>query len=251
MSVFIRGLWGDAQMAKWPKSMADAAGNIIKGCHPIGTTTYVYGEANQLFLGWLRCKATLMGSAPVQSWGRPGDRNPSQGNKSRNRGHENWGMTTWRHKLEIIRSAVEIFGEVVWLDWDCHLLKPLPGDFWHQMRRGASLQCALIHLPGRILNRWRVDSDDPTNYRASFSHHGAFIYCRDIEIVNRLIQISDEHPQEIDEQHIARWIEEQWGGWTSSSPKRWVDEGYDPYCYGHYMQWRRTEGPTFREGKAY
>lgn len=251
MSVFVRGLWGDAEMAKWPKAMADAAGNILRGMHPAGTVTYAYGEANWLYLGWLRCRTTLMDKVPVQSWGRPGDRAPSGGGKARNRGHENWGMTTWRHKLEIVRRAVQEHGEVVWLDWDCHMLKPLPGDFWHRMRQGAPLQCALIHLPGRLLNLWRYDPRDPTNYLASFSHHGAFIYCRDLSIIERLICLSNLYPQEIDEQHVARWIEERWGGWTRESPRRWMAEGHQPYCYGNYLQWERVADPVFREGKKY
>lgn len=247
MPMFCRGLWGDDKIAKWTKSLSDAASNICVHKHSRVVSTYCYGETNRSFLSWLRAYPILMSPDPVSSWGLEGDRKPSYGENmmAKNRGDNNWGVSTWRHKLEIIRRAVKEHGEVVWLDWDCWMMKPLPDDFWETMRKGKTFQASLLKFTRRVLP-WRRDAN------AVCSPHGAFIYCRDYEIADRMMELSREFPTYIDEVLFIKFIERAWGvEWNDKSPDRWVGEGWEPYCFGQRFQYRKNFDPIFQEGSIY
>ncbi len=251
MGMFIRGLWGDDKVGTWSKALADVSINLNNNGHPHPIQTFVYGDVNFKFLSWLRARPVMMSKEAVCSWGRSEDRDPSAYSTarrpSRRDGNLNWGVTVWRHKLAIIRHAIEQFGEVVWLDWDCWRLRDLPANFWELLQWGRPFQASLLKFRRRVLP-WMND-----DYQSNFTPHGAFIYCRDASIIDQMIALSDEFPTYIDEALFIKWIERVWGEWTMIGPDRWVSDRYEPFtnCYGNRFQHRRSAEPLFREGKRY
>jgi hypothetical protein len=245
MNAFIRGIFGDHEIAKWPKIIVDAVTNVNGRHHPPKIETYCYGKVNSSILNWLRVGYRVLSNDPVQQWEFAGEkRSPSSSGMAKSRGMVNYGVSIWRHKLEIIHTALQERKAVVWLDWDCWQIKKLPRVFWKWMHQGQPLQCSMLKfmkpkVPGR------------EGAAACYSPHGAFIYCRDIKIIDELLALSQQHPTYYDETLIALWIEQHWGRpWQDGDDQRWVNEGWEPFagCYRTRHQVRPNAQAYFREG---
>ena len=244
MGTFIRGLWGDAEISKWPKSLADVATTAINKHHPTYIHTYVYGKTNSHYLSWLRVEHKTISLSPVNNWGSTDERKASKRGREKHWGDVNWGVSIWRHKLEIIKQGLIDYGEVVWLDWDCWQMSEMPEDFWTLISSGQPLQASMLHFTRPRLT-WREGE------ATKFMPHGAFIYCRDIAIIAELLTLSNKYPDCYDEVLMARWIENRWGRpWQLGDEDRWIAEGYEPFmnCYKTKHQVRLSKRPIFREG---
>lgn len=44
------------------------------------------------------------------------------------------------HKLEAVKKAGEVYGEFIFLDWDCYLLRPLDNYFYNSLQKGNDIQ---------------------------------------------------------------------------------------------------------------
>lgn len=243
MSAFVRMLFGDPLVLRWPKALADAANCVIGRKHPEGTITYAYGVQNNHFLRYLLVKPDpiQIGDSGVCSWGATCERNPS--GRRNETGHVNWGISCWRHKLEIIKRAVSEYGEVVYLDWDCWLMRPLPADFWSEMRKGQPFQAAMLKFSRQIV----PDRPMPDG---AYKPHGGFVYCRDSTIMDEMMALSVEFPTYHDETLYGIWIERHWGSkWKAVDAVRWIEEGWEPYAYGCRHQVRHVMNPVFWEGR--
>jgi hypothetical protein len=238
MNAFVRGLWGDAEVYKWPGVLADAAETVLKAKHP-QSVTYTCGPCNTRFLQTLGVQVQELWPEPVPVY--PGPRDANDARKPAQRGQINYGVSMWRVKLWMIREAVASYDAAVWLDWDCRMSGRLPPDFWETMAKRAPLQAGLRRLTHPTLP-WREGE------LGCYVPHGAFIYCRSPAIAERLIAIHEANPTWLDEHCIAKWIEETWGRpWQSGDEKRWDVEGYEPYCYDHRKLVWHKKWASFRE----
>ncbi len=133
-----------------------------------------------------------------------------------------WDMQTqqFRHKLEALKLGMQLFDEMVFLDWDTQLTSPLPADFWEVLEQKDSIQASLRQYHRRRVS-WRKQD-------ARKVPCAAFIYLRDKAIPDRLIQIWEEIGKPWTEETVLmKYFDEQMGGW----------KGLDEY-------WKRFE-PVF------
>jgi len=133
-----------------------------------------------------------------------------------------WDMETqqFRHKLEALKLGMELFDEMVFLDWDTQLTSPLPPDFWNVLKEKEDIQASLRQYHRRRIN-WRKED-------ARKVPCAAFIYIRDKAIPDRLIKIWEELGKPWTEETVLmKFIDERMGGW----------KGIEEY-------WRRFE-PVF------
>jgi len=97
-----------------------------------------------------------------------------------------WDMKTelYRHKLELLKRAMEDYDEIVYLDWDCYQVKPFPNDFWDILRQGDVCQTNLYQYRTKKC-LWR-DGD----WRKTCN--GGFIYLSDKSLPDKFIKNWDE-----------------------------------------------------------
>ena len=133
---------------------------------------------------------------------------------------------TYRHKLEIIKYAMEEDGydELVYLDWDCFPQKSLPTDFWDRMREKGSFQ-ANLQMYHRRKAHWREDELRKVP-------NGGFIYLRDKSFPQKAIYWWERlGKNNSDEPAWARLTDELIGGWKGIE-KYW--ETFEPmFCNLH------------------
>lgn len=189
--------------------------------HKVEAVTYVFGLENFSFLKSHGIQAEIMDHRPVVNFRNEPDRGRDV------EGHVNYGSSMWRHKLIIIQHALARFGQVVWLDWDCQLMEPLPADFWQRMEAGAPFQAALTCYKKLQKAVWR-----PYNGWDRFIVPcGSFVYCRSPHAIKSILEIQDANPLWYDEICYALYTDQMttvaglWGG-----VQAYVAEGFQPYC---------------------
>jgi hypothetical protein len=234
--MFIDGLWGDEKVAKWPRALASAAYAILNDMHPLTSHTYAYGRSNHRFLNWLGVSAELLGEEGVCRWkseqaGR--DELDKHYGKHKYDGLVNWGVSLWRHKLEIIHKAVREFGEVVWLDWNCWQVSEVPPHFWDVLRKGKPIQALLCK-----------------SSRGNLGVNGSFIYCRSEQAILDILDLHQEHPAVFDEVLLEMYVKTEWGDkneqGTMKDMGRWIREGWQPAMVNHkFSVYRSTDAPVF------
>jgi len=116
----------------------------------------------------------------------------------------------WRHKLDILRYAMEEDGydEIVYLDWDCILVKEMPDDFWKILGKKEKIQANLQFYKRRKC-LWRKGDHRKTS-------NGGFLYIRDRNVPSELIEVwegFDEQTKFWDEISISKYIDNCMGGW--------------------------------------
>jgi len=147
---------------------------------------YTFGEKNQKQLIEMGIKSILIHKEPYKY-------NPIKG--------------LYKHKLEAHKYMMEDFDEVVFLDWDTYLDKPLPSNFWEQLNKKEIFQAALgKYKISRINHRL----DKRSNH---FIPMGAFVYMRDKSIPDRLIKLNEGPSSWSCEPSFARLTDEMVGGW--------------------------------------
>ena len=119
-----------------------------------------------------------------------------------------WDMEKeqFRHKLEALKCGMQIFDEMVYLDWDTQLIKPFPDNFWDVLNEKAPIQASLRqYFQPRI--KWR--EEDKRKVPCA-----AFIYLRDKTIPDKLIKIWEEIGRPWSEETVLmKYIENLMGGW--------------------------------------
>jgi len=115
----------------------------------------------------------------------------------------------WRHKLDILKYAMEKDGydEIVYLDWDCVPIKPMDDQFWALLSKKREIQANLMAYR-RTKCRWRgkIDVRKVSN--------GGFIYIRDNSIPQKLIDTWQALDEKFwDEVAISKFIDGLMGGW--------------------------------------
>jgi len=89
----------------------------------------------------------------------------------------------YRHKLEILRYAMEVDGydEIVHMDWDCFPTKKLPIDFWDVLGKKEKFQACLMqyHRPKCL---WRETDQRKLS-------NGGYVYIRDKNVPSDIIKL--------------------------------------------------------------
>lgn len=226
---FVRGLWGDDLTQARPGgrtwySLLDEVRRTVEWPHQaLPVEVYSFGGSNHAALREIGIESTMLSPhALINYTGQPA-RNPSPW-----RAWTNWGASMWRQKFECIRAGLEHNEAVVWLDWNVRLVKPLPADFWDRVNAGPPLKS---NVGGNYIRKqcpWR-------KIQPRTVHHCWWLYVRGKAVIDRLIQLSEQRPQEYDEPIVARWIDEQYGGqWKGTI--QYKEDGYEPYC--NFDTWR-------------
>lgn len=78
------------------------------------------------------------------------------------------------HKLWVINHAVKEHGEILFLDWDCRLIKPLDDNFYSLLKDGNSLQVPLYVYPKQALD-WMIDKTKDEDINPFFHKLKKFI----------------------------------------------------------------------------
>lgn len=113
----------------------------------------------------------------------------------------------YRHKLEAIRLGMEEFDEIVYLDWDTKPIKEIDDYFWELLQQKAPVQASLSKY-----RSWKLGHRIGRENR--FCPSGAFFYCREKSIPNRMINLWKTNANYwSDEPAIALVIDEIMGKW--------------------------------------
>jgi hypothetical protein len=117
------------------------------------------------------------------------------------------------HKILALEKAMEMYDEILFVDWDCFAQKPLDSNFQKLLRDKGDIQIPLYFYPDEILNRYQsIDPrvDDHNHYFNMFFYHiirngkwnfdngivipnAGFIYCRDKNFFKELLRIQKSH----------------------------------------------------------
>jgi len=111
----------------------------------------------------------------------------------------------YRNKLEILKRVIGDYDEMVYLDWDCLPVKPLPDNFWEKMGEKREFQ-ANLQLYHRRKCPWRKAEQRKVP-------NGGFMYFRDKTLPERAIKYWEMVRQDNDEPAWARLTDELMGGW--------------------------------------
>lgn len=239
---FIRGLWGETV-----QESGDAATVTLQETHrrvleswtefdqPSPCINFTFGSYNTEFLTSNGIPCTELSRSGIVNWTGRKDR------ASSSCGRVNWGLSFWRHKLECIRTALQSFREVIWLDWDCRLMRRQPAGLWERIGIGQPWQAQLRHYTRRHSPRGAIRGD------ARILPHGGFIYFRDLQIVRELIQVHEQLvPTCTDEIAMAILYRRLTGYWINVD--KWHRDGYAPFCYTTRKACKEPEMLIFSEG---
>ncbi len=210
---FVHGLWGDETTLPHYRDKLHQIVLESRDHQPDDLAVYACGKDNVDIIRDAGYDPIMLHENPIVNWD-----NSTEPRNTHAEGRMNWGLSFWRHKLECIKAALGDFDAVVWLDWDVHCVAPVPDDYWEELAEGQPIQAALRRYKHRQC-KWRAGIGE------QILPHGACIYCRDITIVERTIEVHRELADEYgdlgkDETAIARVIDERMGGW----------KGVEEYC---------------------
>lgn len=197
--IFIRALWGTLDTSfdnAWTSPSARRGRmnfdvkNILGNPYTVPFITYVFGEDNYKFLLDKGLNCVLINKQPFI-----------------------YDLQTefWRHKLDILKYAMENDGynEIVYLDWDCIPQKPLTDDFWAILSSKREIQANLQYYRRRKC-KWR--GKDETRKVSN----GGFLYIRGSEIPQKLVEAWTNLPSDLkfwDEVAFSKYIDDLMGGW--------------------------------------
>ena len=202
---FIRGLWGVPKQDAITRRTQDRyliipeVSNWKRDLGIIPFITYVFGTQNKEFLQGLGIEPIVISNNPIE-----------------------WDVenNSWRHKLEIIRVALQEYEKIVWLDWDCYPKASLPNNFWDKISQGMQYK-ACLKMHKRPCCNWREDSE-----AKRYIPSGSFIYIGDQKFGDRLIDCYKKTVP-TDEHAAAFLADELLGGWKG--PHEYY-RFFEPYC---------------------
>jgi len=211
-SKFIRTLWGEYDASDKNKhrrkKMEVDIKLLLQNPYKVEFKTYVFGKDNFSFLqdhGIEDCE--LIDTKPIV-----------------------WDMATqqFRHKIEAFKRGIEEFDEIVFLDWDCQAIKPLPCLFWEKLRELEKIQ-AVLRMYKRRKAYWR--KKDQRKIPCA-----SFVYINDVKVGQDLVDLWENMGKPWSEEIvIMKYMEQLSGGswkgidyyWDNFEPNFFVlDEGY-------------------------
>lgn len=191
----VRLFWGDLGVfnSKFKTQIDRASQSPIEN-----QIVYVWGKENENFFIDRGFDTKLVSDTPyTEGFGE---------------GHHMFNYTSLLHKLMGVDIAVKEFGEILFLDWDCYLLKPFDDKFISLIRERGPLQVPLYIYPYEgiqdLLNRDLYeefvvnfatvlkDNLEVYSYKEELGYvlpNTGFMYCRDSNISSDLLKYGIEY----------------------------------------------------------
>jgi hypothetical protein len=188
----IRCLWGKPNHQFFERDLTF----YHKECHLAKEVDEKYGLKNQMVIVWDEVNCELMEKLgyPYHYMG------PSLEFNSE---------FNFYHKLLALKRATELYDEILFLDWDCYIQKPLDDNFYKLIRERGDIQIPLYFYPNEILRQYHLinpKANDTDHYFNMFFYqiirkgkwyfdngitipNAGFIYLRDKNFPNKLIEI--------------------------------------------------------------
>jgi hypothetical protein len=116
------------------------------------------------------------------------------------------------HKLVAIKMGINLFNEVIFLDWDCQQLKPIDVEFYRLIKeRNNNIQMPLYVYPTNyseiIIDQWKDIPPKEREYVLKQQHYlekynytwgnsfvtpnAGFVYCSNTKVIDELIDINN------------------------------------------------------------
>jgi hypothetical protein len=202
---FIRGLWGiysnENSVVERRYKMDTDIKQTLKNKNSPPSVAYVFGKENYDHL-------KSLGVEDVKLL----DESPNPHNLTKNQ---------YRHKLDILKIALEDYDEIVYIDWDCQAKKPLPDDFWQTMGKKEYCQANLQQYK-RKKCFWRGKRD------VRKLPNAGFLYITDKSFPDEIIKCWEANPGNSAEPPLARAMDYRSDGWVGTD-KYW--ELFEPeFC---------------------
>ena len=151
----------------------------------------------------------------------------------------------WWHKLDILRYAMEEDGydEIVYLDWDCRLVKELNPDFWDTLNKKEHFQACLAAYRGR--NTLILKTRDKRSHN-KIVPNGGFVYIRGKDVPSKISSFRTIGKSKwLDEAAYAKYLDDICGGWIGTEQYKlkfepdacWFRRGLftkEDFCFRHY-----------------
>lgn len=196
---FIRALWGDLEHhdSKPRKEIIRCSKE-----QRFDEVVFVWGESNYDFIKSFGYEAILMSKDPYE-----------YGTHYFYESH-----TFFLHKLVAIKTGVELYEQIIFLDWDIYQQKPLDLNFYSKLEeQNSKLQIPLYCFPNNyeeyVLKEWKDISREDVKYLHKHQSvlqkynwqwannvvvpNTSFVYCSDLSIAEEFIRINQEEDIEI------------------------------------------------------
>lgn len=188
----IRCLWGKDNHQFFEKNL----NSYHTECHETKTFDDKHGLNNQMVIVWDEINCKLMEKLGYQYHYM----GPSLNfNRDFN----------FYHKLLAIERAMDLYDEILFLDWDCLIQKPLDDNFYSLIRSKGDVQIPLYFYPNEILCQYDTINPRANDYDHYFNMffyqiirngkwkfddgivipNAGFIYLRNVNFIKELIQI--------------------------------------------------------------
>lgn len=116
------------------------------------------------------------------------------------------------HKLIALEKAMDLYDEILFLDWDCFAQKSLDDNFLKILRSKGDIQIPLYFYGGEIINRIKLtdpNKNEGAKYFVDFMNYiikeqkwkfrdgfavpnYGFVYCRDKEFFKKILKIQKD-----------------------------------------------------------
>lgn len=185
---FIRGIWGNNK-----RIMGDIAVAIKMDVpNKLDFICYTWGEDNHKTLLSQNIKSVLI-------------------NKNSHVYPTPRGMVNFRYKLDLFEFGLRDFDEIVYLDWDCNMVKDIGEDFWTELNKKDIIQGCLYRWK-RPVCPWRE-----TRHDQSYIINNGFLYLRDKSTPKHLVFQWNKMQSMNDEVPTSFYIDELMGGWKGET----------------------------------
>src|SRR3989304_5006794 len=133
---FVRALWGDELIDRWADRPHEVAECRKRTPQPTPSVLVAFGRKNAQMAQEAGWDVVLASGEPVVNLTGQRERNARA-----SFGAYPWGMTMYAHKFLAVAAALRAgWDEVVFLDLETALLRPLPEDLWPVLGAGPTLR---------------------------------------------------------------------------------------------------------------
>ena len=163
---FVRCVFGDIvdEAGKLTRLGREIQGNVLNQ-YQVDYVVYVFGDWNEECLRFNGIKTKLVDKKNIV-----------------------WKMDDemFRHKLEVMKMAIEDFDEVVFLDWDCVQLKDIGFNFWEDFYKKEKIQA---NLAWKAILHSKIPPPCPWRKKhTGLLMNGGFLYLRDKKLSHAFIK---------------------------------------------------------------
>ena len=236
----IRGIWGHG------KGHSDGLlEHTIRDSKQNGDPVdkvYCFGEQNRQLLQRCGYKPDMLDSEPCIAVTKP------EKNDGFRMSHRGYGRSGWWHKTKILEVATQEFDHVLWQDFDVRLKKPLPRNFWEELKSKASFRAPLAVQRTALKGAWwRIPVDkrgkrrpkkQPPRTKISIAKQaqiipaGGYLYIRGHAVAKKLLGLHSLYQDWNGQPVFALYIDQLYGEWLGI--QSYINNGHEVegYFYG-------------------